>query len=94
MQHWLSSESYTPGFYKADLYPYVGFRSELQHLIVSNAISPTDLILGTKVKPNKAHLMAQVTVTFDRGNSILSSFAVFSDSLERCRLVLFSGTST
>ena len=30
---------------------------------ISEAISPTDFILGTKVQPNKAHLMTQVPMT-------------------------------
>ena len=37
---------------------------------ISNAISPTDFILGTKVQPNKAHSMTQVlmTLTFGQGH--------------------------
>ena len=36
---------------------------------ISEAISPTDFILGTKVQPNKAHSMTQVpmTLTFGQG---------------------------
>ena len=30
---------------------------------ISDAISPTDFILGTKIQPNKAHLMTQVPMT-------------------------------
>ena len=30
---------------------------------ISNAISPTDFILGTKVQPNKAHSMTHVPMT-------------------------------
>ena len=30
---------------------------------ISDAISPTDFILGTKVQPNKAHLMTHVPMT-------------------------------
>ena len=30
---------------------------------ISEAISPTDFILGTKVQPNKAHSMTQVPMT-------------------------------
>ena len=35
---------------------------------ISEAISPTDFILGTKVQPNKAHSMTQVpmTLTFSK----------------------------
>ena len=36
---------------------------------ISDAISPTDLILGTKVQPNKVHPMTQalITLTFGQG---------------------------
>ena len=36
---------------------------------ISEAISPTDFILGTKVQPNKAHSMAQVSMTLTQGQS-------------------------
>ena len=34
---------------------------------ISEAISPTDFILGTKVQPNKAHSMTQVSMTLTLG---------------------------
>ena len=34
---------------------------------ISEAISPTDFILGIKVQPNKAHSMTQVPVTLTEG---------------------------
>ena len=34
---------------------------------ISQAISPTDFILGTKVQPNKAHSMTQVPMTLTEG---------------------------
>ena len=34
---------------------------------ISEAISPTDFILGTKVLLNKAHLMTQVPMTLTKG---------------------------
>ena len=34
---------------------------------ISDAISPTDFILGTKVQPNKAHSMTQVLKTLTEG---------------------------
>ena len=34
---------------------------------ISDAISPTDFILGTKVQPNKAHSMTQVPMTLTQG---------------------------
>ena len=36
---------------------------------ISETISPTDFILGTKVQPNKAHSMTQatMTLTFSQG---------------------------
>ena len=34
---------------------------------ISDAISPTDFILGTKVHPNKAHSMTQVPMTLTEG---------------------------
>ena len=34
---------------------------------ISEAISPTDFILGTKVQPNKAHSMTQVIMTLIEG---------------------------
>ena len=34
---------------------------------ISEAISPTDCILGTKVQPNMAHLMTQVSMTLTQG---------------------------
>ena len=34
---------------------------------ISDAISPTDFILGTKVQPNKAHSMTQVPMTLTKG---------------------------
>ena len=33
---------------------------------ISEAISPTDFILGTKVQPNKAHSMTQVQMTLTK----------------------------
>ena len=33
----------------------------------SEAISPTDFILGTKVQPNNAHSMTQVPMTLTEG---------------------------
>ena len=40
---------------------------------ISEAISPTDIILGTKIQPNKAHFMTQVpmTLTFGQGHKHL-----------------------
>ena len=35
--------------------------------LISDAISPTDFILGTKVQPNKAHSMTQVPMTLTEG---------------------------
>ena len=34
---------------------------------ISDAISPTDFILGTKVQPNKAHSMTHVPMTLTQG---------------------------
>ena len=34
---------------------------------ISEAISPTDCILGTKVQPNKLHLMTKVSMTLTLG---------------------------
>ena len=34
---------------------------------ISEAILPTDFILGTKVQPNKAHSMTQVPMTLTEG---------------------------
>ena len=34
---------------------------------ISEAISPTDFILGTKIQPNKAHSMTQVPMTLGQG---------------------------
>ena len=34
---------------------------------ISEAISPTDFILGTKVQPNKAHQITQVSMTLTQG---------------------------
>ena len=34
---------------------------------MSDAISPTDFMLGTKVQPNKAHSMTQVQMTLTKG---------------------------
>ena len=34
---------------------------------ISDAISPTDFILGTKVQPNKTHSMTQVLMTLTQG---------------------------
>ena len=36
---------------------------------ISDAISPSDFILGTKVQPNKAHSMTQVQMTLTKGQS-------------------------
>ena len=43
---------------------------------ISDAISPRDFILGTKVQPNKAHSMTQVpmTLTFGQGQRSRSNF--------------------
>ena len=43
---------------------------------ISEAISPTDFILSTKVQPNKAHSMTQVpmTLTFGQGQRSRSNF--------------------
>ena len=38
---------------------------------MSDASSPTDLILGTKVQPNKAHSMAQLS-TLTKGQGQIS----------------------
>ena len=35
---------------------------------ISDAISPTDLILGTQVQPNKTHSMIQVPMTLTLGH--------------------------
>ena len=40
---------------------------------ISEAILPTDFILGTKVKPNKAHSMSQVQMTLTKGQGQRSS---------------------
>ena len=34
---------------------------------ISDAISSTDFILGTKIQPNKAHLMTYVPMTLTKG---------------------------
>ena len=34
---------------------------------VSDAISPTDFILGAKIQPNKAHSMTQVPIILTEG---------------------------
>ena len=34
---------------------------------ISEAISPTDFILGTKVQPNKTHSMIQMPMTLTQG---------------------------
>ena len=34
---------------------------------ISDAISPTDFILGTKVQPNRVHSMTQVPMTLTQG---------------------------
>ena len=43
---------------------------------ISDAISPTDFILGTKVQPIKTHSMTQVpmTLTFGQGQRSRSNF--------------------
>ena len=43
---------------------------------ISEAISPTDFILGTNVQPNKTHSMIQVpmTLTFGQGQRSRSNF--------------------
>ena len=41
---------------------------------ISDAISPTDFILGTKIQPNKAHLMIQVPMTLGQGQRSRSNF--------------------
>ena len=42
---------------------------------ISEAISPTDFILNTKIQPNKAHLMTQVpmTLTIGQGHMLRSN---------------------
>ena len=42
-----------------------GQRSRIGH--ISEAISPTDCILGTKVQPNKLHSVIQVSMTLTLG---------------------------
>ena len=65
---------------------------------ISDVISPTDFILGTKVQPIKMHSMTQVpmTLTFGQGQKSRSNFpnisttdfiAAFCDSFGRCPLV-------
>ena len=41
---------------------------------ISEAISPTDFILGTKVQPNKAHSMTQVPMTMTQCQRSRSNF--------------------
>ena len=50
---------------------------------ISEAILPTDFILGTKVQPNKAHSMIQVPMilTFHQGQRSRSNFAKNSKNL-------------
>ena len=40
---------------------------------ISDAISPTDFILSTKVQPNKAHLMTHVPMTLTQGQGQIFS---------------------
>ena len=40
---------------------------------ISDAISPTDFILGTKVQPNKVHAMTQVPMVNFKGQAIFFS---------------------
>ena len=49
---------------------------------ISEAISPTDFILGTMVQPNNAHSMTQVSTTY------LSIITALCDSFGRCPLVM------
>ena len=46
---------------------------------ISEAISPTDFILGTKVQPNKAHSMTQVSMTLTLGQGQRSR-SIFSQN--------------
>ena len=39
---------------------------------ISEAISPTDFILGTKVQPNKVHSMTQLPKTLTKGRGQIS----------------------
>ena len=41
---------------------------------ISDAISPTDFILGTKAKPNKAQSMTQLPMNLTVGQSSKSNF--------------------
>ena len=41
---------------------------------ISEAISPTDFILGTKVQTNKTHSMTQVSMTLTLGQRSRSNF--------------------
>ena len=45
---------------------------------ISNTISPTDFILGTKVQPNKAHSMPQKPMTLTQGQGQRSRSNFFS----------------
>ena len=44
---------------------------------VSEAILPTNFILGTKVQPNKAHSMTQVLMTLTQGQGQMSRSIFF-----------------
>ena len=58
-----------------------GHRSNIKKLAkiykmghIWDAISPTDFILDTKVQPNKAHSMTQVSMTLTQGQRSRSNF--------------------
>ena len=46
---------------QGQIFPKMGKNQRTGH--ISEAISPTDFILGTKVQPNKAHSMTLVPMT-------------------------------
>ena len=51
---------------QGQIFPKMGKKTQITGHI-SEAISPTDFILGTKVQPNKAHSMVQVSMTLTQG---------------------------
>ena len=63
---------------------------------ISEAISLTDFILGTKVQPNKAHSLTQVTMTLTQGqgqrsrSNFLKKIIHISNSIEPTNITSIS----
>ena len=59
---------------QGQIFPKNGLRKTQRTGHISEAISPTDFILGTKVQHNKAHSMTQVPMTKGQGQRSRSKF--------------------